>query len=90
MANLVVDSLFTKVLLDKTIDIYLDDLYNGKKNPLNILKHDFEDLLNITAKQSLFMFNNKYCKQVDDVAMGYLLGPTLVNIFKCIFESKQL
>ena len=59
MANLVVDSLFTKVLLDKTIDIYLDDLYNGKKNPLNILKHDFEDLLNITAKQSLFMFNNK-------------------------------
>ena len=42
MANLVIGSLFRKVLLDKTIDIYLDNLYNGKKNPPNIPKHDFK------------------------------------------------
>ena len=32
------------------------------------------------------MFNNKYYKQVDGVAMG----PALANIFLCSFESKWL
>ena len=34
------------------------------------------------------MFNNKYYKQVDDVAMRYPLGPALANIFMRIFESR--
>ena len=36
------------------------------------------------------MFNNKYYKQVDDVAMGSPLGPALANIFMRSFESKWL
>ena len=36
------------------------------------------------------MFNNKYYKQVDGVAMGSLLGPALANIFMSSFESKCL
>ena len=36
------------------------------------------------------MFNNKYYKQVDDVAMRSPLGPALANIFMCSFESKWL
>ena len=35
------------------------------------------------------MFNSKYHKQVDVVAMGSSLGPALANIFMCSFESKQ-
>ena len=34
------------------------------------------------------MFNNKYYKQVDGVAMGSPLDPALANIFMCSFESK--
>ena len=34
------------------------------------------------------MFNTKYYKQVDGVAMGSLLSPALANIFMCSFESK--
>ena len=36
------------------------------------------------------MFNNKYYKEVDDVAMGSSLGPALANIFMCSFERKWL
>ena len=40
--------------------------------------------------ESFFMFNNKYYKQVDGVAIGSPLGPALANIFMCSFESKWL
>ena len=36
------------------------------------------------------MFNNKYYKQVDGVAMESPLGPALANIFMYSFESKWL
>ena len=36
------------------------------------------------------MFNNKYYKQVDGVAMGSLMGPALAIIFMWSFESKWL
>ena len=36
------------------------------------------------------LFNNLYCKQVDGVAMGSPLGPTLANLFVVYYESKWL
>ena len=60
---------------------------NDSENPPNIRKHDFRNFLNIATKESFFLFNNKYCKQLDDVAMGYPLGPALADIFMCSFES---
>ena len=36
------------------------------------------------------MFNNKFYKQIDGVAMGSPLGPALGNIFMCNFENKWL
>ena len=70
MAILDVDSLFTNIPTDETIDICVDNLYNDNQNPPNIPKQDFRNLLNIATTESFFMFNNKYYKQVDGVAMG--------------------
>ena len=67
MASLDVDSLFTNIPLDETTNICVDNLYNENENSLNIPKHDLRNLLNIATKESFFMFNNKYYKQVDGV-----------------------
>ena len=90
MASLDVDSLFTNIPLEETIDICVDNLYNDHENSPKIPKHNFRNLLNIVTKETFFIFNNKYYKQVDCVAMGSPLGPALANIFMCSFESKWL
>ena len=37
--------------------------------------------------ESFFIFDQKYYKQCDGVAMGSPLEPTLVNVFMCHFEN---
>ena len=98
MASLDLDSLFTKITLQKAIDICVDNLDDDNENPPNISKHDFRNLLNIATKETFFMFRNnlfifdlfKYYKQVDGVAMGSPLGLALAKIYMCSFESKWL
>ena len=51
-ASLDVDSLFTNIPLEETIDICLDNLYNDNENPPNIPKHNFRNLLNIATKET--------------------------------------
>ena len=81
MASLDVDFLFTSISVDETIDICIDSLYKGDENNSKIPKDVFRNLLTVVTKESFFMFNNKFYKQINGVAMGSLLGPALVNIF---------
>ena len=74
-ASLDVDSLFTNIPLEESINICVGNLCNDNENPPNIPKHDFCNLLNIVTKETSFMFNNKYYKQADGVAMRSPLGP---------------
>ena len=90
MASLDVDSLFTSIPLEDTIDVCVDNLYNGKGSFHNIPDNDFRNLFNIASKKSFFTFNNKYYKQVDGAAMGSPLSPALDNIFRFSSESKWL
>ena len=88
MASLDVDSLFINIPQDETICI--DSLYKDDENTPKIPKDVFRNLLNVATKQSLFIFNNKFYKQIDKVAMGSPLGPALTNILLCNFENKWL
>ena len=54
---------------------------------MRIPKHNFRNLLNIATKKTFVIFNNKYFKQVDGVAMALApLGPALAKSFMCILK----
>lgn len=90
MASLDIEALFTSIPLDETIDIAVDELFQGKEKVNNLNKVDFRELLELATKESCFIFNEKYYLQTDCVAMGNPLGPTMANIFMCHFEKEFL
>ena len=47
-------------------------------------------MLTLATKECYFLFNEKVYKQLDGVAMGSPLGPTLANIFMSHFENTFL
>ena len=55
-----------------------------------MLKRHFKQLLTLSVKSSCFLFNDISYKQVDGVAMGSPLGPTLANLVLVYYEHKWL
>ena len=82
-----VDSLFTIIPLDKTINIVIQKLFSENETVHNLNKDQFKCLLTLTTKQSYFLFDGELYQQLDGVAMGSSLGPTLANIFLCHYED---
>ena len=87
MASLDVESLFTNIPLNETInncvsDLHNKNLYNGK-----LSKRDLFKLLETATSESSFIFDYLLYKQVDGVAMGSPLGPTLANAILCHSEK---
>ena len=87
MSSFDIDSLFTNIPLDETINICSDKLFKKKKKIKGLNKSEFTELLRLSVKNSFFLFNGQYFKQLDGVAMGSPLGPTLANIFLCHWEE---
>ena len=50
-------------------------------------KSEFKELLSIATKESCLIFNEILSKQIDGVAMGAPLEPTLANAFLCFYEK---
>ena len=91
MGSLDVDSLFTNIPLDETIDICTNLIYTDNTTTIEgIDKKEFKTLLTLATKESFFLFNETLYKQKDGVAMGSPLGPTLANAFLCFYETKWL
>ena len=93
MCSFDVDALFTNIPLDETITICCNELFKGKHHRAKIsglTKKQFRSLLELATKESFILFNGKYYKQTDGVAMGSPLGPTLANIFLCHHEKSWL
>ena len=92
MASYDVDSLFTNIPLDETINICINELFKdkSKKKVNGLSKAQIKELLKLATKQSFFMFNNNFYIQKDGVAMDYPLGPTLANAFLSFHEQNWL
>ena len=83
-------SLFINIPLNETINIIADYVFSDEniQKPL-MEKHIFVKLLRL-ACEGLFFYKNCLYKQIDGVAMGSPLGPTLANFFLAHIETKKL
>jgi len=90
MASLDVESLFTNIPIDETIKNAVDDLFSSNMYQGKLSKSDLYYLLKLATSESSFIFDNILYKQIDGVAMGSPLGPTLANAFLCHYERMWL
>ena len=82
-----VESLFTNIPLQETVDLCVKLLFNDKSNIDGFTITDFHELLTITMSESLVLFDGEYYKRIDGVAMGSPLGPTFAKIFLSYHEQ---
>ena len=85
-----VESLFTNVPLDYTVDLILDRVYNKKDIQTTIKQNDLKKLLMLCTKNVHFKFNGNTYIQADGVSMGSPLGPVFANIFMVKLESELI
>ena len=94
MASFDVSSLFTNVPLNECVNICCDLLFKDSDlisfNECKFTREQFHKLLNLAVKDNHFIFNGQLYEQIDGVAMGSPLGPSLTNIFMCSLEHKFL
>ena len=90
MASLDVESLFTNIPVDETIKNAVDDLFSSNMYQGKLSKSELYYLLKLATSESSFIFDNILYKQIDGVAMGSPLGPSLANAFLCHYEKLWL
>ncbi|XP_064081452.1 uncharacterized protein LOC135198023 [Macrobrachium nipponense] len=85
-----VESLFTNVPVDETIQIILDRVYRDDSTPpLNIPEHALQKLLEICTKKAPFSTHRGHMyTQKDGVAMGSPLGVLFANFYMGAVERQ--
>ena len=87
MCSFDVCSLYTSIALEETIEIFCDVLFHCSLPKPAFLESVFKHLMNFAISSVEFSFNNIMYRQIDDVAMGSSLGPTLANVFVGFCEA---
>ena len=95
MTSFDAESLFTNIPLDETVTICTSALFPGGTNLLpedysTLTSNEFASLLKTAVSEVPFLFNGEYYKQIDGVAMGSPLGPSLANAFLAKWETEWL
>ena len=88
-----VESLFTNIPLDKTIEKLVEkifrDIGRSEYNFDGVIfdKDSLTRALELCAKDQLFLFNGEIWKQIDGNSMGSPLGPPLANFYVSYLED---
>ena len=90
LGSLDVDSLFTNIPLNETIDIRVNQLFENTDTVEGFKKSELKQLLCLATKKSYFIFHGLLYKQIDGVAMGSPLKPSLANVFLSYYEINWL
>ena len=70
MAFLDVDSLFTIVSIEDTINICVNELFESNSSIHGLNKKQITEMLSLTTKESIILFDMAFHTQVDGVAMA--------------------
>ena len=92
MGRVDVDSLFTNIPLEETINIYTNLLYNNENVITGINKYEFKNLLSLATQESYFIFNDNLYKEKVGVAMVWpkdRLLDLLWQMFSCHFMKSN-
>ena len=81
MVSLELDFPFANVTLEETIEIWTNKLFKESETSESLNKSEFKELLYLATKDLHFIFDETPNKQIDDVAMGSPLSPTLAKLF---------
>ena len=73
MTSLDVDSPFTNILLDETINVIIKKLFSENETVRILSKDQFKCLLTLATRESCFLIDGASYQQVDGVAMGSTL-----------------
>ena len=90
MGSLVIDSLFTNIPLEETIEICTSNFLKNRDIVHGLKKSELKDLLPLATKESYLIFNNILYKQIDRVAIGPPLRLSLANAFLVHHEQNWL
>ena len=91
MASIDVVSLFTNIPLSETSNIIQQRIFSDNTPTFhNFTKETFSKLFDIATSDTYFTFKDHVYQQLDGVAMGSPLGPTLANIFMSYQEQTWL
>ena len=90
MASLDVESLFTKVPVDETIDLLMDRTYRDDTTPrLDIPENSLERLLQVCTKEAPFRDQRgNLRKQIDGFAIGSPLGVLFADTYMEFVENR--
>ena len=84
MASLDVDLHFTNASLEETKKICIDELLKSEMTVSGLNKKKMFEMLSLTLKKSIILFDNKYNNEIDEFIMDSSLGTTLTNIFSSL------
>ena len=90
MVSFDVVSLFTNVPLIETIDIIIQRLYSSTAIVTPEIPKDIFRKMLILCTQGMFLYKDVLYRQLDGVAMGSPLGPSLANMFMAHRECELL
>ena len=90
MISFGIQSMFTNISLDETIDICTGMVFKKRKKVKGMFTRYFKQVLILCVKWLCFLFNHVYYKQTDGLAMASPLGPTLADLFLVHHELKWL
>ena len=84
-----VTSPFTNIPLEETIDIAINLIFNHNPN-VKSTRNELKNFFLFATSQTYFIFNSKFCNQIDGVSVASPLASVFANIFMCFYESKWL